>query len=207
MREGLGSVLLQDNKPVLFVSHMLTDTERRYSQMETEFLRIVFGLTRLSRYLHGLNFDLETDSKPITQLFTKPIDSLSNRLQRGITAIQHFGMNVVHIKGTENFLADALSRNSVSGSPSETKVPEYSLCFVLKSIPEDLKAIAETTSSDDVLVEIAKQIANNWKRVSPVARPSFQMKDELCVKECKGLFLICEGSQVVIRKSLRSSVL
>ncbi len=47
---GLGAVLLQNDIPVMFVSRTLTDTESRYSQIELEFLAIVFGLTKLRKY-------------------------------------------------------------------------------------------------------------------------------------------------------------
>jgi len=41
---GLGAVLLQDGKPVIFASRTLTMVESRYSQIEREFLGIVFAL-------------------------------------------------------------------------------------------------------------------------------------------------------------------
>ena len=44
---GLGTVLLQAGRPVAFASHTMTETERRYSQMEKECLTLVFGCTRL----------------------------------------------------------------------------------------------------------------------------------------------------------------
>ena len=140
--EGLGAVLIQENKPIIFVSRTLTDIEKRYSQIEREFLGVVFGLTRLRRYLIGVRFELQSDCKPIVQLFQKPIDSLSNRLQRWLVAIQHYDMKLVHIPGSKNILADALSRNSISDSPTEAEIAEYTRCFVLKSNPIDLKVIA-----------------------------------------------------------------
>ena len=79
---GLGAVLLQNDVPVMFVSRTLTDTETRYSQIELEFLVIVFGLTKLRKYILGTKFTLMTDHKPIVQLMNKPIDVLSNRMQR-----------------------------------------------------------------------------------------------------------------------------
>lgn len=205
--QGIGAVILQDRKPVVFASRLLTDTEKRYSQLEREFLAIVFGLTKLKHYLIGMKFELETDSKPITQLFDKPIDSLSNRLQRWLIAIQHFEMNIVHINGSDNLLADALSRNSIPGNPTETEISEHTLCFTLKSLPVDLKTVAEATAADEILCEVVNQVQHNWKSSTPALRTYFQMRHELCVKHCKGLFLLCKGSQVVIPESLRRSIL
>ena len=40
---GLGTVLLQDNKPVAFASKALTNAECRYTNIEREMLAVVFG--------------------------------------------------------------------------------------------------------------------------------------------------------------------
>ena len=46
--KGLGAVLLQELKPVMYVSRALTETEKRYSNIERELLAIVFALQRLN---------------------------------------------------------------------------------------------------------------------------------------------------------------
>ena len=46
---GLGAVLLQAGRPVAFTSRTMTETERRYSQIEKECLALVFGCTRLQQ--------------------------------------------------------------------------------------------------------------------------------------------------------------
>ena len=40
---GLEAVLLQAGRPVAFASRTMTETERRYSQIEKEYLEMVFG--------------------------------------------------------------------------------------------------------------------------------------------------------------------
>ena len=51
--EGLGAVLLQDNKPVAFASRSLTECEKRYTQIEKEMLAVVFGLEHFYYYVYG----------------------------------------------------------------------------------------------------------------------------------------------------------
>lgn len=41
---GLGSVLSQEGRPLAFASRSLSDTEKRYAQIEKEMLAIVYGL-------------------------------------------------------------------------------------------------------------------------------------------------------------------
>ena len=116
---GVGAVVLQDNKPIIFGSRALTPTENRYSQIEREFLAIVFALKRFEYLLIGSKFELQTDNLPITKLFRKRIDALSNRLQRWMIAIQHFQFEVTHLRGSKNLVADALSRNSSQADPCD----------------------------------------------------------------------------------------
>ena len=50
-------------KPIGFVSRTLTDTEKKYSQVEKEGLACVFGVSRFHAYLFGHKFTLVTDNK------------------------------------------------------------------------------------------------------------------------------------------------
>ena len=155
---GVGAAILQDGKPCVFALRKLTSTESRYSQIEREFLAIVFGLSRLKNYLIGVRFVLMTDHKPIVQLFNRPIDALSNRLQRWLVAIQHFDFEIKHIKSTSNVVADGLSRNPMLGHPTELETAKYTLCFLLKILLIDLQQVAEATGTDNYLWAIVEAI-------------------------------------------------
>ena len=140
--DGLGGVLLQNGQPVVFVSRKLTLSETRYSQLEREFLAIVFTLTCLKTYLLGVNFVVQTDHRPILGLIGKPIDRLSNRLQRWLLNIQHFSFSLQHIAGKANYLADVLSRNSDhSVNPTIEESCEHTICFCLKMLQSILKRL------------------------------------------------------------------
>ena len=49
-KKGLGAALLQESKPVMYMSRALTETEQRYSDIERELLAIVFAQGRLNHY-------------------------------------------------------------------------------------------------------------------------------------------------------------
>ena len=51
--KGVGAVLLQEGKPVIYVSRTLTPAEERYSNIERELLRVVFAMERLHNYVFG----------------------------------------------------------------------------------------------------------------------------------------------------------
>ena len=173
---GIGAAILQDRKPCIFASCKLTSMELHYSQIEREFLAIVFGLSRLKNYLIGVRFILMMDHKPIVQLFNRPIDALSNRLQRWLVAIQHFNFEIKHIKGTSNVVVDGLSRNPMLGHPMELETAEYTLCFLLKSLPIDLQQVAEATRTDNHLWTIVDAIKSDWSTLeSKQLQPYFSM--------------------------------
>ena len=75
---GLGAVLLQiqqggEPKPVAYVSRLMTSTEGRYAQIEKVALAFTWACERLSDYLIGMRFHIETDHKPLVPLFSSNI--------------------------------------------------------------------------------------------------------------------------------------
>ena len=68
-RSGVGAVLLQDDKPVAYVSKSLTPTQQRYAVIEQEMLAVVLGCQRFHQYIY-----IERNSK------LKVITNLLNQL-------------------------------------------------------------------------------------------------------------------------------
>ncbi|UYV82470.1 K02A2.6-like [Cordylochernes scorpioides] len=85
---GLGGVLRQEQpdgslKPIAYVSRTLSETEKRYSQIEKEGLAIVWTCDRLKDYVTGIKIHIETDHKPLISIFTsKSLEDMTPRLQR-----------------------------------------------------------------------------------------------------------------------------
>lgn len=112
---ALGAVLLQTNdkretRVVCFASKSLTDTERRYCQTEKEALALVWSVERFQAYLIGREFNLLTDCKALTFLFS-PTSRPCARIERWVLRLQGFQYKISHISGTSN-VADVLSRLS-----------------------------------------------------------------------------------------------
>lgn len=109
---GLGACLMQEREgllhPVTFVSRKLLPRERRYSVIERECLAIVWAVQKLSRYLLGSRFIIESDHKPLSFLTSRR--STSARLSRWALALQSYSFEMSHIPGSANCLADLLSR-------------------------------------------------------------------------------------------------
>jgi len=82
---GLGAVLFQhdgDNwKPVAYASRSMSETERRYAQIEKEALAVTWACEKFTDYVLGRKFQIETDHKPLVPLLnTKQLDSMPPRI-------------------------------------------------------------------------------------------------------------------------------
>ena len=109
-KRGLGTVLLKESKPVMYVSRALTETEERYSNIERELLDIVFALKRLNHYRFGRTITVQSDHQPLQSVWKKSIVSANPRLQRILLRLVHYDINIEFLCGKENVIADALSR-------------------------------------------------------------------------------------------------
>ena len=74
---GLGAVLKQKQpggeiKPIIiaYISFSLTDTEQHYAQLEKEVLALTWACKKLSNYLVGTKFLIETDHKPLVPMLS-----------------------------------------------------------------------------------------------------------------------------------------
>ena len=57
-KQGLGAVLLQNSKPVMFASRALTRSERNYQNLERECLAMAWGMEKFHYFLYGKEFTL-----------------------------------------------------------------------------------------------------------------------------------------------------
>lgn len=78
---GYEATLIQDGKPVAFVSKTLTSAEQRCAHIEWEMLLIVFGWQKFYTYLYGKPFTVEIDHKHLEMPSQKKLSAAPPRLQ------------------------------------------------------------------------------------------------------------------------------
>ena len=115
---SLGATLLQDKGPVEYRSKLLTETEKRYSNIEREMLGIVHGLEIFHCYAYDRHVTVETDHKPLEALFKKHLLSAPSRIARMMLRIQKYDVDIKYVPGKDIPLADALSR--LNPCPADT---------------------------------------------------------------------------------------
>jgi hypothetical protein len=105
---GIGAVLTQNGRPIAFESKKLTDAERNWTTTEQEMWAVVHALHVWRCYLEGIKFEIHTDHNPLVYLKTQP--NLSRKQARWSEYLQRFEFDWKYIKGTDNSVADPLSR-------------------------------------------------------------------------------------------------
>ena len=118
-KKGLGAVLIQDDKPVIYASRALTETKQSYSNIERELLSAVFAFERFHHYVYGYTATVQTDHKPLVSVWKKSIVCNSPHLQRLLRRLSQYDVNIEYLKGKDNVVADALSRVSPQQTPKE----------------------------------------------------------------------------------------
>ena len=109
---GLGSVLLQEGRPVAFASRSLSSSEMNYAQIEKEMLAITFGLEKFHTYTFGRDVRVITDHKPLTSIMKKPLSKAPKRLQAFLLRTQAYTFELVYKPGQEIPVADTISFTS-----------------------------------------------------------------------------------------------
>jgi hypothetical protein len=70
-------------RPITYAHRSLTETEKRYAQIEKEALGATWACERFKDYFLGKSFHIHTDHKPLVPLLThKILDELTIRIQR-----------------------------------------------------------------------------------------------------------------------------
>jgi hypothetical protein len=72
----------------------LNETQRRYPQIEKELLAIVFGCKRFHQYVYGKTITIETDHKPLENIFRKRLSQAPSRLQKMLMQVQEYDINL-----------------------------------------------------------------------------------------------------------------
>ena len=147
-QKGLGAALIQDGKPVAFASKALTETEKRYANIERELLAVVFGCTRFHTYIYGAQFTVESDHKPLENIQHKSLANTPPRLQRMMLKIQPYDFIIKYRPGREMVMADMMSRfKPEPGKQIDMDSTIYAVTFT----PPKLNDMKEATNADPQL--------------------------------------------------------
>ena len=156
-------------KIAAFYSAKLNPAQQNYPVHEIEMLAGVETMLRSADILQGAKFKWLTDHKGLTYLLNQK--NLSGRQARWLEKISSFTFEVVYIAGSENVVADALSRMySNDSAGTERARSEYTYHDV---VDDDTSSVVSLNEDLPVLAGIEARIAT--RRGTRVRRPSQKM--------------------------------
>ncbi|KAL4303538.1 hypothetical protein GQ457_10G010040 [Hibiscus cannabinus] len=94
--------------PIYYASKTLSDAQTNYTTTEKEMLAVIFAFDKFRSYLIGTKVTVHTDHSTIKYLLSKK--DAKPRQIRWILLLQEFDIEIIDRKGTENQVADHLSR-------------------------------------------------------------------------------------------------
>jgi transposase InsO family protein len=111
---GIGAVLMQDRRPLAFMSKKLGPKNQGLSTYEKELLALITAVTKWKHYLIGYPFIIRTDQISLKHLLEQKIHTALQH--RGLSKLLGLDYTIEYKRGVDNVVADALSRRDNSSS-------------------------------------------------------------------------------------------
>ena len=215
---GLGAVLLQHTgglwRPVCYASRSMSETERRYVQIEKEALATTWACERFSNYILGREFQIESDHKPLIPLLsTKHLDNLPPRVLRFRLRLTRFDYTIHHVPGKLLYTADALSRapTETTGDKTDlTEVVETFIGSVTSNLPASkrrLETYRHAQADDPACAKVMEYCQSQWPKTQSALTPDlihyWGARNSLTVANN----LLLYNSRIVVPPSLRAETL
>ncbi|UYV70957.1 K02A2.6-like [Cordylochernes scorpioides] len=186
--------------PIAFASRSLTDAEQNYSQLDREALAIVFGVDHFFHYLFRHKFTLITDNQPLTRIFhpkSKFPKMTSARLLHYASFLAGFDYVVSFKKGTENQIADSLSRApTAQGYVTTDMIINEEVHRICSSTVFEIST--KTVTVEEIVKETDKELSKLKRGIkSNSIESDYTLNEEILFKNDK----------VVVPKSLQLEVL
>jgi len=120
---------------IYYASRTLDDAQLNYTTTEKELLAVIFALEKFRSYLIGSKVVVYSDHAALRYLLTKK--DAKPRLIRWILLLQEFDLEIKDSKGTENVVADHLSRMVLDDDspPIQDVFPDEQLLAITSETP------------------------------------------------------------------------
>ena len=133
----------------------MTPAETRYSTFDRELLAVYLAIKHFCHFLEGRHFHVLTDHKPLTFALNTRSDHHSPRQARQLDYISQFTSTIRHVHGSDNVVADALSRIEtnalLSGQPPTV---DFAAMAQTQAADPQIRALQSSPSSTLVVEAI-----------------------------------------------------
>ena len=121
---GLGAMLMQDERPIVYFNHKLNPRAQGKSVYERELMAMVFSIKKWRPYFLGRKFLVRTNQRSLKYLLEQRI--LEGEHHKWLLKLLNYNFDIQYKPGKENTTADALS-----GLPTKMTLAAISIPFVL----------------------------------------------------------------------------
>ena len=145
--------------PVTFVSGLFKGSQLNWAALTKEAFAIYMSVKKLSFYLTDGQILLRSDHKPLEKFLLK--DTLNSKVNNWAMELEAFNIQFDYIKGSNNILADTLSR-LIAIDPDTPTTPEgqgYEFSYAI--FEEFPKVKTKTYEVNEVIVGMNKEIIKN----------------------------------------------
>jgi hypothetical protein len=105
--KGIGAILMQEGRPVAYISQTLSDRAQKKSVYERELMTIVLALQKMETLFIGRHFKVHSDQKSLRFLTEQRI--MGEEQQKWISKLLGYAFEIKYKPCKENSAADALS--------------------------------------------------------------------------------------------------
>ena len=158
-------------KIAVFYSTKLNPAQQNYPVHEIEMLAGIETMSRYADILQGVNFQWLTDHKGLVHLLNQK--NLSGRQARWLEKISAFSFKVTYIPGSENLVADALSRMYSNDAKGTQRIRSE---FTYHDVMDDDTSIVVEGQDKDVPVLAGMEARVATRRGSRVRRHGAGMR-------------------------------
>ena len=175
---------------------------------DRETLGVIDALHHFRYIIMGREIIVLTDHLPVKHIFDNP--SYSPNRSRMFVTIQDFRPVIKHIKGKENILADALSRNYIQTVSSNEEESDSVMSTTLDiPLAGDRDTIIQAQDNDEVLAKVKHNLLHpDDKKQVKFDVTNLAVRNNILVRDVRSSrFTDSDTTQLVVPQSLVESAL
>lgn len=207
-KNGLGCCMFQDGKPISFASRSLTDSEKNYSQIEKEFLSILFACKKFHFFTYGRKVRIVNDHKPLLGIMKKEIHKIpSSKLQRIRLKLLNYDIDLEYAPGKTIHIADYLSRYMrQTDEKGEDEIMTDSVMSI--NVSDERKNEFKIETEHDQNLKILKTYCmNGWPddktKCHETLKYYYKIKNEIFLEE----EILFYNERIIVPLSMRKAIL
>ncbi|KAJ4788261.1 polyprotein [Rhynchospora pubera] len=153
---GIGAVLMQNKKPIAYLSKKLGIKSQSLSTYEKEFLSLLTAVSKWRHYISNRPFVIKTDQISLKHLLEQKIHTAMQH--KGLSKLLGLDYTIEYKKGVENKVADALSRRE--GLSGDCVVQIAGLSAISELLPSWMEEVQLSYEGDPWIASMKAKAAD-----------------------------------------------